>query len=220
MRLTELFTNRKTAVNEEQKWESRWAKFSDEQLQKRLSELESAYAATKARTQELLNQIEEVESNVWGLEELSKIAGVSEYDIRNITDHLKEANAAIFYVEQEVASAIKDVEYEIEERSYPEESMGEATKTNTLPPTTPRNFVAKNAKTAGAGQHKDPRRAEQLVRGQKHKKPVGVEEAAPPSAKAERMVKHIKAGYAKDGKLTPVEKSKAYGAAWKAYNKK
>jgi hypothetical protein len=44
-------------------------------------------------------------------------------------------------------------------------------------------------------------------------------EVAPPGAKAERMVKHIKKGYAKDGKLTDVEKRKAYGAAWKAHNK-
>lgn len=47
----------------------------------------------------------------------------------------------------------------------------------------------------------------------------GIAEVAPPGAKAERMVKHIKAGYAKDGKLTDVEKRKAFGAAWKAHNK-
>jgi hypothetical protein len=33
----------------------------------------------------------------------------------------------------------------------------------------PRNFVAKNAKTAGAGQHKDAKKASKEVRGQKHK---------------------------------------------------
>jgi len=44
-----------------------------------------------------------------------------------------------------------------------------------------------------------------------------VSEVAPPGAKAERMVKHIKKGYAKDGKLTKVEKAKAYGRAWKAH---
>jgi len=43
-----------------------------------------------------------------------------------------------------------------------------------------------------------------------------VEEKAPPGAKAERMVKHIKSGYAKDGKLTDKEKSIAYATAWKA----
>jgi hypothetical protein len=46
-----------------------------------------------------------------------------------------------------------------------------------------------------------------------------VAEVAPPGAKAERMVKHIKKGYARDGKLTPKEKSIAYATAWKAHNK-
>ncbi len=41
-------------------------------------------------------------------------------------------------------------------------------------------------------------------------------ESAPPGAKAERMVKHIKKGYAKDGNLTGKEKSIAYATAWKA----
>ena len=43
-----------------------------------------------------------------------------------------------------------------------------------------------------------------------------MDEVAPPGAKAERMVKHIKKGYAKDGKLTPKEKGIAYATAWKA----
>ena len=46
-----------------------------------------------------------------------------------------------------------------------------------------------------------------------------LEEKAPPGAKAERMVKHIKKGYAKDGKLTDKEKSIAYATAWKQHNK-
>jgi mannose/fructose-specific phosphotransferase system component IIA len=44
-------------------------------------------------------------------------------------------------------------------------------------------------------------------------------EKAPPGAKAERMVKHIKAGYAKDGGLTDKEKGIAYATAWKQHNK-
>jgi hypothetical protein len=48
------------------------------------------------------------------------------------------------------------------------------------------------------------------VRGHK------VEEVAPPGAKAERMVKHIKKGYAKDGNLSKKEKGIAYATAWKA----
>jgi hypothetical protein len=51
------------------------------------------------------------------------------------------------------------------------------------------------------------------------KKKAGVDEAAPPGAKAERMVKHIKKGYAKDGRLSDKEKSIAYATAWKAHNK-
>jgi len=43
-----------------------------------------------------------------------------------------------------------------------------------------------------------------------------MDEVAPPGAKAERMVKHIKKGYAKDGKLTKREKGIAYATAWKA----
>ena len=47
-----------------------------------------------------------------------------------------------------------------------------------------------------------------------------IDEVAPKGAKYERMVKHIKAGYEKDGKLTDKEKSIAYATAWKAKNKK
>lgn len=43
-------------------------------------------------------------------------------------------------------------------------------------------------------------------------------EKAPPGAKFERMVKHIKKGYSKDG-LTKKEKGIAYATAWKAKNK-
>lgn len=43
-----------------------------------------------------------------------------------------------------------------------------------------------------------------------------IHEVAPAGAKYERMIKHIKKGYAKDGKLTDQEKSIAYATAWKA----
>jgi hypothetical protein len=64
------------------------------------------------------------------------------------------------------------------------------------------------------------------MRGMNHGKPsMGysdvekrLEEKAPPGAKAERMVKHIKKSYSKDGKLTPKEKSIAYATAHKAHN--
>ena len=46
-----------------------------------------------------------------------------------------------------------------------------------------------------------------------------MQEKAPPGAKAERMVKHVKQGYSKDEKLTDKEKGIAYATAWKAHNK-
>jgi hypothetical protein len=55
------------------------------------------------------------------------------------------------------------------------------------------------------------------VRAKKMEKET-IEEKAPAGAKFERMVKHIKAKYAKDG-LTDKEKSIAYATAWKAKNK-
>jgi|TARA_B100002019_G_scaffold292080_1_gene314147 hypothetical protein len=50
-------------------------------------------------------------------------------------------------------------------------------------------------------------------------KALGVKEEAPPGKKYERMIKHIKRSYAKDGKLTKDEKSIAYATAWKHKNK-
>jgi len=46
-----------------------------------------------------------------------------------------------------------------------------------------------------------------------------LQEKAPPGAKYERMVKHIKRGYSDDGKLSDKEKSIAYATAWKMKNK-
>jgi len=46
-----------------------------------------------------------------------------------------------------------------------------------------------------------------------------LQEKAPPGAKYERMVKHIKKGYSDDGKLSDKEKSIAYATAWKMKNK-
>ena len=45
-------------------------------------------------------------------------------------------------------------------------------------------------------------------------------EKAPPGDKYERMVKDIKKGYTKDGKLTDTERGIAYATAWKLYNKR
>lgn len=55
------------------------------------------------------------------------------------------------------------------------------------------------------------------IRGKKAKEEK-IEEKAPPGAKFERMVKHIKDKY-KSGGLSKQEKSIAYATAWKAKNK-
>ena len=59
----------------------------------------------------------------------------------------------------------------------------------------------------------------QLNSATRRLKGQGVAEVAPPGAKAERMVKHIKKGYARDGKLSDKERSIAFATAWKAHNK-
>ena len=51
-------------------------------------------------------------------------------------------------------------------KKYKVKDMKEAKQPETPKP---RNFVAKNAKTAGAGQHKDAKKASKEIRGQKHK---------------------------------------------------
>jgi hypothetical protein len=48
---------------------------------------------------------------------------------------------------------------------------------------------------------------------------LDISEKAPPGDKAERMVRHIKKGYADDGQLTKKEKGIAYATAWKQHNK-
>ena len=57
---------------------------------------------------------------------------------------------------------------------------------------------------------------DKLMKGDKH----SMNEVAPPTKKHERMVKHIKKSYGKDGGLSDDEKSIAYATAWKNYNKK
>jgi hypothetical protein len=61
------------------------------------------------------------------------------------------------------------------------------------------------------------RRAKELEK-MKKEEIEQVSEKTPPGAKFERMVKHIKKGYAKGG-LSKQEKSIAYATAWKAYKK-
>lgn len=65
----------------------------------------------------------------------------------------------------------------------------------------------------------DPKPTGSKASGYRIEEVEQIDEKAPPGAKFERMVKHIKKGYSKDG-LTDKEKSIAYATAWKAYGKK
>jgi hypothetical protein len=62
------------------------------------------------------------------------------------------------------------------------------------------------------------RKVKRLMKSFPMKKEEVVNEKAPPGAKYERMVKHIKDKYSEDGTLTPKEKAIAYATAWKAKN--
>ena len=73
---------------------------------------------------------------------------------------------------------------------------------------------SKKCKPIPKGHHVMP--DGKLMKGDKH----SMNEVAPPTKKHERMVKHIKKAYKKDGGLSDEEKSIAYATAWKNYNKK
>jgi hypothetical protein len=67
-------------------------------------------------------------------------------------------------------------------------------------------------------KEKDRVHVRTMMRLMGHHPKQGMSEVAPPGDKAERMVRHIKQGYAQDGKLTPKEKGIAFATAWKAHN--
>ncbi len=62
---------------------------------------------------------------------------------------------------------------------------------NKVPATTPRNFVAKNAKMGGAGQHKDKKKAEKQG-NVKHKKPFAEQGVAEGSETPEKELQRLK----------------------------
>jgi hypothetical protein len=81
----------------------------------------------------------------------------------------------------------------------------------------------KQAQAAPAPQQQKPQQPQQAKKPVQLNQSVEVEgetmvEKAPPGAKYERMVKHIKKSYRENG-LTQKEKGIAYATAWKKYNK-
>jgi hypothetical protein len=106
----------------------------------------------------------------------------------------------------------------LKDKQEDERAMGSKDETNT-----PIRKVAGKA-YGGAAQADEPNEFENGNFIQR-KKSINLgpnddlDEVAPPGAKAERMVKHIKKGYAKDGKLTNKEKAIAYATTWAAHKK-
>ena len=78
-------------------------------------------------------------------------------------------------------------------------------------------------KDAGKEANKIPAELDKAVAMHKSQakrlRAASVKEEAPKGKKYERMIKHIKKSYAKDGALTKDEKSIAYATAWKHKNK-
>jgi hypothetical protein len=74
----------------------------------------------------------------------------------------------------------------------------------------------KNARSNYAGSRE--RQVQDILKQSYEQDGDDIQEVAPPTAKGERMVKHIKAGYKKGG-LTKKEKSIAYATSWKQHNK-
>lgn len=107
-----------------------------------------------------------------------------------------------------------------DEIKYKEEPKSEMPKNPPMPPKRPANLeetshmkkIRKEMDEANlAGPETGPRRTTGS------NQPIN--EKAPPEPNLERMIRHIKANYSKDGKLTKKEKSIAYATAWKAKNK-
>lgn len=122
------------------------------------------------------------------------------------------------YLLRSLDNELSELENEMDEHKWARESVSPRLS---APKQRDPNWKTMQAKgTSGAGGAHRDKKKEQKLGQEKHKKRIEVDEKAPPGAKAERMVKHIKAGYAKDGKLTDKEKSIAYATAWKHHNKK
>ena len=83
-----------------------------------------------------------------------------------------------------------------------------------------RDDAAKRARRLKTAQQKAPKDPEFWKKvDAANKKRETIAEKAPPGAKFERMVKHIKKGYAEKDGLSKKEKSIAYATAWKAKNR-
>jgi hypothetical protein len=162
---------------------------------------EEGYGSLEEKVKELLDRFEQ---------DAMEIGGYGDPDIKEIVKHLENGDAesaaeVVWYAYSdqdggefpEKESLIDDLQAEFEELAQggDEDEGGETDDDYAMA-------------SAGFGSDEDYGTF-----------PESIEEKAPPGAKAERMVKHIKKGYADNGKLTKKEKGIAYATAWKQHNK-
>jgi hypothetical protein len=163
-----------------------------------VAEVEEGFGSMEERVAQLLQRFEQ---------DAMEIGGYGDPDIKEIIKHLENGDAesaaeVVWYAYSdqdggefpEKESLVDDLQAEFEELAQggDEDEGGE----------TDDNYAMASA---GFGSDEDYESVQF--------------EKAPPGAKAERMVKHIKKGYADDGKLTKKEKGIAYATAWKQHNK-
>jgi len=173
-----------------------------------VAEVDEGFGSLEEKVQELLQKFEQ---------NAMEIGGYGDPDIKEIVKHLENGDAEsaaevvwYAYTDQdggefpEKESLIDDLQAEFEELAQggDEDQGGE--------PDDEGGETDDNYAMASAGFGSDEDYGDF---------PESIEEKAPPGAKAERMVKHIKKGYADDGKLTKKEKGIAYATAWKQHNK-
>jgi hypothetical protein len=139
-------------------------------------------------------------ANMTPEEKAKKFAGKSEEQLKSMArrhGYGKDSNEYSKHVKEEQIDEVK---------SGQPSFRGDSTKR------------ARRIKTAQQKAPKDPEFWKKVDAANK-KRETQIDEKAPPGAKFERMVKHIKKGYAKDGELTKKEKGIAFATAWKAKKK-
>jgi hypothetical protein len=159
------------------------------------------YQYPKSEVKEEVKQIDEISDSL-----LRRAKNKADYNKMNTNDN------ATFQKNQDHEDKLTDAEYKRSARrgrlGIPDDPRPAAAPKKKL------NFIQRMAKN-----RKDEKEAAAFLRRVSglHNEEV-VNEKAPPGAKYERMVKHIKNQYSKDGTLTPKEKAIAYATAWEAKN--
>jgi hypothetical protein len=165
------------------------------------AEVEEGFGSLEEKVQELLQKFEQ---------DAMEIGGYGDPDIKEIVKHLENGDAE---------SAAEVVWY-----AYTDQDGGEFPQKEPLIDDLQAEFeeLAQGSDEDQGGETDDDYAMASAGFGSDEDYgtfPENIEEKAPPGAKAERMVKHIKKGYADDGKLTKKEKGIAYATAWKQHNK-